>query len=70
MSEEQSAVIPHRAEIRCNNYKDEYVQEFISHFRFKKLQHEVIVEEREDIDIKFFDERSPQSFQISNTCSC
>ena len=55
MSEEASAVIPHRAEIRCNNAKDEYVQEFISHFRFKKLDFELIVEERSDIDVKLFD---------------
>jgi DNA-dependent RNA polymerase auxiliary subunit epsilon len=54
-TEAPSMVIPHRAEIRCNKNDDEYVIEFIEHFKFKQLDYVVIVEERPDIDIKFFD---------------
>jgi hypothetical protein len=58
MSDEQtpSMVIPHRAEIRCRDANDEYVIEFVEHFKFKNLQHEVIViKDHPDIDVKFFD---------------
>lgn len=55
MSEEQSQVIPFRAEIRCNNFNDEYVQEFVQLFLEKELKHEIIIETREDIDVRYYD---------------
>lgn len=53
-NEAPSQVIPFRAEIRCA-VEDEYVEEFKAHFKMKELNFEIIIEDRPDIEIRFYD---------------